>query len=438
MVLSRGKLGLAGLWWLAVLLLAVSPSQGGGIDTENFANNQYNTELWQIGTMGQGPLTYVANDSLVISIPPTATGSFIGMMSSAFGLAGDFDVQCDYDLSDWPSGNGLRAGIIFADGAASITRCSPGASEGGPKEVLSFISLGHFIEIPATDRGGKLRLKRTGNTIEGFYWANNDWHSIGYNTDVSLARAGHVMINVNSGNPGFFSGQAAKVLFDNIQVTYSALMWTIYEGFEDNSYYQDIWFTNTQGQGPSTAVANNRLEITIPSNSSSGGSPYPFGGSIGTKLVFRGDFDVQADFTLFNWPAPTGIQVGIIPTFRSGGFAAGVWLMSDPAYSPPQVYEAYLNGTDVKIGNSDTSGKLRLSRTGTTIQAYYWSTGGWQLITSRTDPSFGADCSFGMYALSHNFQGKTAQVAFDNLQIGYTGIVSETNFNPAILQLLLF
>jgi len=214
---------------------------------------------------------------------------------------------------------------------------------------------------------------------------------------------------------------------------------TISESFNNNTYDQNFWGTGTQGQGPSTAVTSNRLEITIPANASAGGNPYPFGGQIGSRFELVGDFDVQVDFNLFNWPSPVGVQVGIGPTLIRGMFPAGVWLMNDPTGNPIQIYTGYLNGTSVNIGTSDTSGKLRLTRTGLTMQTFYWAPGGWQLLASRTDPLFGATCGIFMYALSHNFQGKTVQVAFDNIQVTYNKIRPFGTRNPptGILQLLL-
>ena len=216
---------------------------------------------------------------------------------------------------------------------------------------------------------------------------------------------------------------------------------TISESFNNNNTYdQNFWFLHNQGTGPSTVVANNRLEITIPANASSGGNPYPFGGNIGSRFELVGDFDVQVDFNLFNWPAPVGIQLGIGPTVLSGSFPAGVWLMNDPNYLPNnQVYEAFLKSTGVQIGNLDNAGKLRLKRTGTTLQAFYWAPSGWLSIASNTDPSFGAICGIQMYALSHNFQGKAVQVAFDNIQLTYNKIRPFGTRNPptGILQLLL-
>lgn len=215
----------------------------------------------------------------------------------------------------------------------------------------------------------------------------------------------------------------------------------ISETFTNNTYNQDMWSIYTQGTGPSTAVTSNRLEITIPANASNGGNPYPFGGSIGTKFALKGDFDVQVDFNLFNWPAPTGVQVGIGPTSR-GGFFAGVWLINEPSYTPsPQVYETWLNGEDFRATASDASGKLRMQRVGNTITTYYWHSG-WIFLGSRTDPVFGVNCGFNFYVLGagpvgQNFQGKQVQVAFDNLQITYSAFAPQKNYNPAVLQLLL-
>ena len=289
----------------------------------------------------------------------------------------------------------------------------------------------------AAGTSGKLKMKRTGNTMEGFYWDGAEWQLVGSYTDPSLGWATSVGLSFDRDTP--FSGPSVQAAFDKIQVTYTALNWTIFESFDNTTYDQDSWFLSTQGQGPATAVANNRLEISIPANASAGGNPYPFGGNIGSRFEMLGDFEVQVDFDLPTWPAPTGVQVGLGPTLMRGSFPAGVWLMSDPTYSPPQVYEAYLNGTDNKIGTADSSGKLRLTRTGLTMQAFYWSAGGWQLIASRTDPLFGATCGITMYALSHNFQGKAVKVAFDNIQVIYNKIrpFGTRNSTAGALQMLL-
>jgi hypothetical protein len=218
------KMGLAGLPLLAVLLLAVSPSLGGVI-TENFNNNQYDQKFWWVNAFGQAPTANVTNNSLVIDIPANSTGYFMGMINSNFVLAGDFDVQCNYSLPIWPSGNGLRAGICLSDGSGQVFRASFGISEGVQREVYYIYFGGYYHEIPTIHTGGLVRLKRTGNKMEGFCWQNSAWQLIGSYTDASLGKPVGLNINTNAGQPGFFSGQAARVIFDNIQVTYNRLVW---------------------------------------------------------------------------------------------------------------------------------------------------------------------------------------------------------------------
>jgi hypothetical protein len=215
---------------------------------------------------------------------------------------------------------------------------------------------------------------------------------------------------------------------------------TLIETFTDNTYDQNLWYIGAQGTGPSTAVTNDRLEISIPGNSSSGGDPSPFGGFINSPPL-GGDFDVQVDFTLVTWTVPAGVQISIQTIFGPGPkpFDAMVTLMSDPDFNPPQSYSAYLNGPSDSIPTQDIAGKFRLKRTGTTIEAFYWAPSGWQLIASRTDAQFWRNCSLQFFAYSHNFQGNDVKVAFDNLQIIYTRITSGYNSGAvgALLPLLL-
>ncbi|MCX5888586.1 MAG: hypothetical protein NTY36_03945 [Deltaproteobacteria bacterium] len=213
---------------------------------------------------------------------------------------------------------------------------------------------------------------------------------------------------------------------------------TLLETFTNNTYDQNWWYIGTQGIGPSTAVTNNHLEITIPANASSGGSPSPFGGFINGPLL-AGDFDVQVDFTLVTWSVPAGVQMGILPVFPRGAvrFTAGVDMMSDPDFNPAQFYGDF---SSVSIPTLDNAGKLRLKRTGTTIEAFYWASSGWQPISGpRTDAQFWRNCAMQFYVYSHNFQGKDVKVAFDNLQIIYTRITSGNNPSTvgALLPLLL-
>jgi hypothetical protein len=78
---------------------------------------------------------------------------------------------------------------------------------------------GILVSIPATDTSGKLRLKRTGSTMEAFYWQNNAWQSMGAYTDAQFAAETVVGLNADSGNPSRFTGQLVKIGYNNFRVT---------------------------------------------------------------------------------------------------------------------------------------------------------------------------------------------------------------------------
>ena len=89
---------------------------------------------------------------------------------------------------------------------------------------------------------------------------------------------------------------------------------------------------------------------------------------------------------------------------------------------------------------SGTSGKLRMKRTGSSMEGAYWNGSDWVVVGSGTDPSFGA--YFGVhFSLNRDepFQGPIVGSAIDNISLTYDKIIYESHGNPAgaILYLLM-
>lgn len=131
-----------------------------------------------------------------------------------------------------------------------------------------------------------------------------------------------------------------------------------------------------------------------------------------------GDFDIQLDYDLVNWPSSTGehyagLYVRIGPDF----FALERYRTNVTGTCRPysQAYKAtiYLkeNCNAIWISTSATSGKLRIARTGALVSSYYWDGSAWVLARSETLNSGLA--TFGMYVLGSDTSPST--VAFDNL-----------------------
>lgn len=206
---------------------------------------------------------------------------------------------------------------------------------------------------------------------------------------------------------------------------------TIYENFNNNTFNHTLFWLNNEGVA-SSLVDNNRLEISIPANS---GSFFSVGGlELYDQFSLKGDFDVQVDFNLLAWPVANGCNAGII----SNNFEVCRKSYHDNFLGNVEAYLAYFapGQEHFWVNTSDTSGKLRLKRTGNTIEASYWKSGGWMSIGSHTDPQLGAQATAYIGAYSGGSgASETVLAAFDNYQI--TNKYLGNGATTAILQLLL-
>jgi len=220
MALSHRKLGLGGLLFLAVIHLAASPSQG-GIITENFNNNQYNTNYWWIYSIGAGTIATVTNNRLEITLPASPGGTlYLGNMGSNFKLAGDFDMQVDFSLLTWPAYNASQVGLTISQANDfSIFRRSRGVNEEGGGDVYFTKIKGIMTQVSTAGTSGKLRMKRTGDTMQGFYWDGASWQLVGSSTDPSLGSG--TTVHLDFDRDISFSGPSVKAAFDNVQLTYT-------------------------------------------------------------------------------------------------------------------------------------------------------------------------------------------------------------------------
>jgi hypothetical protein len=220
---SHGKISLVVILCLAVALFAASPSQGGGTITENFENNQYNQKLWWVESMGAGVTSAVANNSLQITLPASVGGTlYMGMMGGAFTLSGDFEMVVDFDLLEWPDNNQAQIGLSLNQANDfSIFRRSGSVNEGGEK-YFTMIK-GVFSQLPASGSTGKLRMKRTGNRMEGAYLSGSDWIVVGSGNDPSLGA--DVAVHMSLNRDTSFLGPIVKGAFDNISLTYDKIIY---------------------------------------------------------------------------------------------------------------------------------------------------------------------------------------------------------------------
>lgn len=220
-------LALVGTILITVFLLSFSPAYGGTI-TETFANNQYNTRLWRLAPdLGTGATAQVTNNRLEVTV--AGYGYITFSSRPGFTLIGDYDIQVDFTLINWPTNNATQVsiGTSLAHETDTIwpqvTRANaPWDTGNGPEVYLTSMTYFQDVKLTGPTSSGTLRLVRTGNKVEGFYWDGTTWQSAGAGTDASYGA--RVAVNMWIGPNGeTYSGISAKAAFSNIRVNYTTL-----------------------------------------------------------------------------------------------------------------------------------------------------------------------------------------------------------------------
>lgn len=197
----------------------------------------------------------------------------------------------------------------------------------------------------------------------------------------------------------------------------------IFDDFDDNATDPAKWITSVTGDKPTIAEKQSRLEIALPANSEDAPGQGYFGASYISVCQLQGDFDLQVEYWLLNWPAGNGVRVA---------------LSLDSNQSPPREYnaarvsfgnmdfpeeprEAYLYGGADTVNEIVTtghlSGTLRIQRSAALLTGYYMDQESWVILdTILVTP---ANLHFGVSTWSHNyaFADQNVTVAFDNLTI---------------------
>jgi len=158
------------------------------------------------------------------------------------------------------------------------------------------------------------------------------------------------------------------------------------------------WANWSSSSCSSVAAADGSLVLTQ-NEPCSAASPNAIAG-LAPPNVLCGDFDVQVDFAVTGLVA--GVTGGIFasmraddPTVNTNGmtierYAAGYLPPSSQSY---QNYKSYTtnqgaDATSVLVPTTDVTGRLRLTRAGTTVKSYYWKTGApdgqWVLVNTAT------------------------------------------------------
>ena len=199
-------------------------------------------EKWIVDNQSASGTAQINSNKLRISIPDTANDERI-VIRSTFEIAGDFDIQIDFDeiSNDTPSSSNsfpVRMDVSTKDGTKYCYIANMLLSDSTTRAVANSSQSENDFIVSYDESTGKIRFTRSGSTIKGYYWKSSQWewdsstsgHTFTETTDEPLIVKLWVLADFNSGAT------------------------TDYDNFTINSAESISGFVGKAGSAPSAAV----------------------------------------------------------------------------------------------------------------------------------------------------------------------------------------
>jgi WD40-like Beta Propeller Repeat len=171
------------------------------------------------------------------------------------------------------------------------------------------------------------------------------------------------------------------------------------------------------GSGPSIAETNGRLEVSMPSDTLNDPILGFANAGVGAQCHLLGDFDIQVDYQLLQWPPQSGVNVDF-DTFDivngSFGDVHGMFVF-DPGGGTG--ISTHFPGTNTFVPAPESSGTLRFARVGATLTAYRLTPTGWSAIQSTSDLANEIAMNLNVFSNAPQFSHPDVKVAYDNFRV---------------------
>jgi hypothetical protein len=185
--------------------------------TDDFNDDSLDIRLWDvvISPSGVGTITEVNQRLEMFRL---TTGVAYQGLQNKCTVTGDFDVQVDFTLASWTpqNFNTVRLAAMDLPGPFGIAGVYRNSYNNENYQLRT--EAGVVAEVSTTDSGGKLRLKRTGSIIEGFYWDGAQFIRIG--SSEGSSESTRFLIDFTA--PSDTSPSGLEVTFDNFRINAGA------------------------------------------------------------------------------------------------------------------------------------------------------------------------------------------------------------------------
>ena len=203
-----------------------------------------------------------------------------------------------------------------------------------------------------------------------------------------------------------------------LPVDISALRAPILDTFDggDNRF----WYVIQSGTGAVNTEENGLLVTTIAANATQGGEFNQIETHWGTQCRLDGDFDVQVDYRLLEWPAANGVQAAL-SSFAGPSNIGFMAIRESQAWG--EQYSSWIPENFSSVSSADATGTLRLQREGDTAVTSFWNGTAWTPIASGPTSTDPATISLGASSFMNRFVHQEVKVAWDNFRIN-SGAIS--------------
>jgi hypothetical protein len=172
------------------------------------------------------------------------------------------------------------------------------------------------------------------------------------------------------------------------------------------------------GSGPSMDEENGRLEVSVPSDTLND----PVAGftdiALNQQCHLLGDFDVQVDYQLLQWPPQSGVNVDFGPvTLVNGSFANGYGMFVFDPGGGTGVSTNFPGPTNTFVPAPEATGTLRVDRVGPMITAYRLTPAGWSPLQSASDATPEIGVNLDVFSNAPQFSHPDVKVAYDNFRV---------------------
>lgn len=310
---------------------------------------------------------YISSSVPVLDTNRLKVNTVLGnRIEGMFTLTGDFEVIVDYDVSNHTSSASAGLDLWFRIDALHqmLIRVGYIGSFTYQRGYVNGGSWSYTSSQTATNTG-KISLRREGNNLRAFIY-NGTWREIGSAVAIN-ANAGRIQLcGASWGAYPDWDGY-----FDNFTISSGTpvadpeIVPTIYDdnftGVDDDPPNASKWSIISG----SPVISENQLKV-VTSNEA----------KIDGNYTLTGDFDIQVDYDITGYPSISNFGLDLIFTIDDThailirvGYIGGLYYQLGVINGGSWSY-SLITGVGV-------TGKLRLKRIGTLLEAWVYGTSGW-------------------------------------------------------------